>query len=123
MFSLSFWEVFFIICVALIVLKPTDIPVIARQVGKFISQIKSYFSDVTDMFDDGGKPKTKGLIADDGLEYEAYDVEEVFEDISVPKTKNVASKPKAKPKSKNKAKKASPKKRVASKPKKDAKKK
>lgn len=101
MFSLSFWEVFFIFAVAVIVLKPEDIPAIAKQVGKFIAKVKNYFSDFTDLFDDSGKAKTKTLIADDGLEYEAYDVDEIMKDAKSEKPKKkvkkkVAKKPQTK---------------------------
>lgn len=82
MFSLSFWEIFFIACIAIIVLKPEDVPLVAKKLGNFIRSVKSYFSDLTNMLDESdGKSKTKKLIADDGLEYEAYDVETVFDDL------------------------------------------
>ncbi len=90
MFSLSFWEVFFVASIAIMVLKPEDVPVIAKKIGQFVRQVKSYFSDLTNILDESGEVKVKKIIADDGLEYEAYEVDEVFQDLETVK-KNKAS--------------------------------
>ena len=96
MFGLSFLEISLILVAAIIFLKPEDIPVVLKKIGKGAKKIKDFSKEITDSFSEeeitGSYQKTKFedykkhvVLGEDGQEHEAYFVEEVYPDSTVKK--------------------------------------
>ena len=52
MFDIGFWELFFLFLLALFVLGPERLPVVASYLGKQFGKIQRYFSNVKNQIDD-----------------------------------------------------------------------
>ena len=52
MFDIGFWELFFLFLLALFVLGPEKLPVVASYLGKQFGRIQKYFSHVKNQIDD-----------------------------------------------------------------------
>lgn len=98
MFDLGWTEILVLVVVALLVIKPEDLPGVMRAVGKTIRKIKAMARELTDAFEDitdddiadsadkktSNKSKntdhpenTKQILGDDGKFYTAYDISEL----------------------------------------------
>jgi len=85
MFDLSLAEVVIIAVVALIVIRPEDLPVIMRSIGKFFKKMKKMGREFTEMFDDISsdvgdiKQGVKEIIDLDGNVQKTYDISDIAE--------------------------------------------
>ena len=52
MFDIGFWELFFLFLLALFVLGPERLPVVASYLGKQFGKVQRYFSNVRNQIDD-----------------------------------------------------------------------
>ena len=52
MFDIGFWELFFLFLLALFVLGPERLPVVASYLGKQFGKVQRYFSNVKNQIDD-----------------------------------------------------------------------
>ena len=52
MFDIGFWELFFLFLLALFILGPERLPVVASYLGKQFGKVQRYFSNVKDQIDD-----------------------------------------------------------------------
>jgi Sec-independent protein translocase protein TatA len=77
-FDLSFSEVGIILVVAILVLKPEDLPVVMNKIGRFIRSIKAYISDLDFELKNPPSDKNNIKIIDlDGIERETYDLKDI----------------------------------------------
>ena len=51
MFDIGFWELFFLFLLALFVLGPERLPVVASYLGKQFGKVQRYFSNVKSQID------------------------------------------------------------------------
>jgi sec-independent protein translocase protein TatB len=113
MFDLSWSELLVVVVVAILVIGPKDMPVVARTVGRWIGKIKRMGQDFMKMIEEAGEEtglkevardvewegsKVTRLIDLEGKEQIAYDVEDVEKTLGVrmrpvPKKKKPAAKP------------------------------
>ncbi len=49
MFGLGFWEIMIILLVAIVIIRPKDLPVFIRNLGRIYRRIMSFSRDLTDM--------------------------------------------------------------------------
>ena len=52
MFDIGFWELFFLFLLALFILGPERLPVVASYLGKQFGKVQRYFSNVKNQIDD-----------------------------------------------------------------------
>jgi len=57
MFGIGFWELFVIFVLLVIFIKPEEIPKVIRQAGKVIAQIRSFYINITEVFNNIDKMK------------------------------------------------------------------
>jgi sec-independent protein translocase protein TatB len=76
-FDLSFSEIGVIAVVAILVLKPEDLPVVMNKIGKFIGSIRRYMSDLDFEIKGDSSGKNIKIIDLDGIERETYDLKGV----------------------------------------------
>ncbi len=86
MFDISFGELILVVAIAIIFLKPEDVPKVLRAVAKAIRWVKETSREFTSIFDDLAKEsgikdierdltiKPTLVKGDDGKYYEAYDL-------------------------------------------------
>ncbi len=85
MFDFSFIEIFVVIVITLLVVKPEDVPGILRAIGRGLGKLKQISNEWASMLDDIGKDigaeeinrEMRTVVDLDGEEREAYDVNEL----------------------------------------------
>ncbi len=79
MLDLGLWEIIVILGVALLVIKPEDVPSIVRSLYQVIAKIKAiaaeFSTTVSDISHEVSVHEMTKIIGDDGKEYVAYEVE------------------------------------------------
>ncbi len=72
MFGLGFWEIILILLVAVIFLRPDDLPIFLRKLGKLYKRLMDVYRDMTrminepvDMISDESSEGGEGTSADD----------------------------------------------------------
>ena len=98
MFDFSLGELLLVATIAVVCLKPEDLPVLIKQLAKAYQQLKETVAELRDAAHDladevGFKEaqrqfdfESKRILGDDGQEYDAYDVEGVEAMVAVEKS-------------------------------------
>jgi sec-independent protein translocase protein TatB len=74
MLELSLSEILVIVVVALLVLKPEDVPGAMKSFGKFVGKAKRFTRQFTDILsDDPNSTTAKKVLGDDGKYHEAFE--------------------------------------------------
>ncbi len=91
MLDFSFAELLLIVIVAVIFIKPGDLPVIIRAISKAMSSIRSLSNEVKQAFDDVAREtglhdakqtldaELRMIQGDDGKMYESYDIKNILD--------------------------------------------
>lgn len=81
MFNVGFTELLLVAAAAVIFLRPKDLPVILRQVSKFMREIRALTAEVKGhanaVMADSGVNEMRTIIDLEGKEQQAYDVAEL----------------------------------------------
>ncbi len=84
MLDFSFSELLLVVVVAVVFLRPKDVPVVVRACAKIMAQFKALTAELRGAFDDLAresgveqvKKEMRVITGDDGKPYEAYDLDD-----------------------------------------------
>jgi len=104
MFDLSFWEIIVIAVIAMMVVKPEDMPDIMRSIGKAIGKVKRSAKEFMSLFDDVVKDEDLKEVSQefteiidlDGNVQKAYDISDLDDLSRKPNKPEVKKNPKNK---------------------------